>query len=796
MKDKIFISHSSAWKESVVKPLVELLGRDMAVVDLYNFESGEEIWAEIRKAITDCRYFLFLISKEALREGGWVEREINFVRDLVDEGKVLFWPVIIDNEVEWSDYRIKPWIQKEYITDHYATIPLLAHLVQNKVRKDLYARDEKLKARRTLFMGHDADLSALKGMLSDRRTDSDIPNPNTLIISGLRHLGRKRFLKEFLSREVKTNTTPEDFFTISLDASDDEWAFLQKLNNIVSKYQPWEITDIYNHREKVLPLIKDLYKVLRDNKSTVVILDDGAIVKRNGHLANWVVGLIRIPEFNGDLMFNIVSRFRPAYNITTNFPTVITMSIREIEKAWLIRLFKEYALICNIPVSETLAEECVKESNGYPLPVYKAVEALTTGGQQKGKIRTALNTAKAVIESDFRIILEELQNECPRAVDVLTVLSRVPLMSDHDLATVIGSGLYDYLDVLDNYSVLLFSGIDNSLISANPGIANYIRRRPTKLPDEMEQRYNELVFENIKNFRMEGMDIAGYMLAARESIKNNPSAIPDDLCIPSLVLRLMMEYYYQGNNDLVISMADQVLKGYSRLTKEMERSIRYWLCSALCRKGDTRAPKEIKFFDTNSYSHNFLMGFYYRHKIGDHERSYCIARDYYMSAYELTFANNDSEFDDAKLLHELWIVKFSLRESDALDFAKKCYERRPTNFYHVEAYFRSLVRSKSADTKDLNNLVKAMRSSDDSHKLIIANTMEAEIKYFKGNNIAEFVKSIENIISNNIESDYIKYPFRVLREICELNDSLQIYNGIKKKYSDFAEDFDYPHIPD
>ena len=74
--------------------------------------------------------------------------------------------------------------------------------------------------------------------------------------------------------------------------------------------------------------------------------------------------------------------------------------------------------------------------------------------------------------------------------------------------------------------------------------------------------------------------------------------------------------------------------------------------------------------------------------------------------------------------------------------------------------------------------------------------MEAEIKYFKGNNIAEFVKSIENIISNNIDSDYIKYPFRVLREICELNDSLQIYNGIKKKYSDFAEDFDYPHIPD
>ena len=153
MKDKIFISHSSAWKESVVKPLVELLGRDLTVVDLYNFECGEEIWAEIRKAITDCRYFLFLISKEALREGGWVEREINFVRDLVDEGKVLFWPVIIDNEIEWSDYRIKPWIQKEYITDHYATIPLLAHLVQNKVRKDLYARDEKLKARRTLFMG-------------------------------------------------------------------------------------------------------------------------------------------------------------------------------------------------------------------------------------------------------------------------------------------------------------------------------------------------------------------------------------------------------------------------------------------------------------------------------------------------------------------------------------------------------------------------------------------------------------------------------------------------------------------
>lgn len=344
MKDKVFISHSSVWKESVVSPLARLLGRDMVVVDLYNFESAEEIWGEIRNAISECRYFLYLISKEALRKDGWVEREINFVRDLVDEGKVLFWPVIIDPDVEWNDSRIKQWIKNSYITDHYSTVPLLAHLVECKVRKDIYSRDEKLKARRSLFMGRDVELSTLKGIFSDRRTDSDLPNPNTIIISGLRHLGRKRFLKEFLSKEVKTNITPEDVFTISLDASDDEWAFLQKLNNIVSKYQPREITEIFNKHDRILSLIKELYTALREQKSIVVVHDDGAIVKRNGYIAGWFVGLFKMQEFEGDLIFNIVSRFRPAYSITTDFPNVICMTLREIGKEWLNRLLKNMLL--------------------------------------------------------------------------------------------------------------------------------------------------------------------------------------------------------------------------------------------------------------------------------------------------------------------------------------------------------------------------------------------------------------------------------------------------------------------
>lgn len=132
MQERIFISHSSAWKKDMVEPLAKALGRDQIIIDKYNFETGEKIYDEIIKAIKSCRYFLLLISKEALVKDGWVEKEINKVRDLIDEKKVIFWACIIDPDVDWNDSRIKPWIKNEIILNKIPSYLTLARLLEFK----------------------------------------------------------------------------------------------------------------------------------------------------------------------------------------------------------------------------------------------------------------------------------------------------------------------------------------------------------------------------------------------------------------------------------------------------------------------------------------------------------------------------------------------------------------------------------------------------------------------------------------------------------------------------------------
>ena len=52
MYHKIFISHSSAQKTCVAE-LVKLIGTNYLVIDKYTFESGENLWKEIRTSINE-----------------------------------------------------------------------------------------------------------------------------------------------------------------------------------------------------------------------------------------------------------------------------------------------------------------------------------------------------------------------------------------------------------------------------------------------------------------------------------------------------------------------------------------------------------------------------------------------------------------------------------------------------------------------------------------------------------------------------------------------------------------------
>lgn len=783
MQERIFISHSSAWKKDMVEPLAKALGRDQIIIDKYNFETGEKIYDEIIKAIKSCRYFLLLISKEALVKDGWVEKEINKVRDLIDEKKVIFWACIIDPDVDWNDSRIKPWIKNEIILNKIPSYLTLARLLKKKIRKDIAEKDPQRYERHNLFRGRDDDMKKLKAMMDDVNFEDNGGIINTIIVSGIRHLGRKRFLAEYLSKELKHNTTPQDILKISLSIDDDSWVLAQKINDLIGQHSANDLNDLY-HKDKIA-LIVELINQLRSNKEYFIIEDNGAIVGRNGMIAEWALDLIKHRELSDESIFHIVSRFAPREDIHNLFHNIIHINVRNIESAWMLRLCKSYAILSQVEVNEIVAQEIVDKSKGYPAPVYAAIDALGNGHQRRSCYRRAIANSIDGIENNFKSIVEEIRKENKSSISFMQILSTSPFLSIDNLDNIWGPGVDDMLDILDSYCVTEYTGKDDEIIAINSGLADYIRRKETIWDKNVKKRLLDYTTSQIQLLKSGQNDIGGYFLAKRRLIEENIERLrPEDL-VPSLILKLINEKYYIHEDDKVIFLADQVLGRYgSKL--DLERQLRYKLCCALCRQGNDRLRKEVEYFDKDSYSYNFLLGFYYRHVAKNKISAMGKASEYYMKAYDLRMTR-DMEYDDAKLLHELWIVKYQLKDPSALDFAKECYDKRPADKYHIEAYYRSLISQPHKDKALISQLIEEMSIAADTHDDTIVQTMKAEWKYYQDQDMENLKENIDLIISE-AKTDHQKgYPLRVFKEICKKQETLPIYDSIKKKYKNIDD---------
>ena len=77
---KVFLSHSSKQKTFVTE-LADLIGRDMTIVDQFEFEANRKIKNEIQKSIGYTNIFVFLASKESLAST-WCKQELEIARDL------------------------------------------------------------------------------------------------------------------------------------------------------------------------------------------------------------------------------------------------------------------------------------------------------------------------------------------------------------------------------------------------------------------------------------------------------------------------------------------------------------------------------------------------------------------------------------------------------------------------------------------------------------------------------------------------------------------------------------------
>ena len=260
----------------------------------------------------------------------------------------------------------------------------------------------------------------------------------------------------------------------------------------------------------------------------------------------------------------------------------------------------------------------------------------------------------------------------------------------------------------------------------------------------------------------------------KEVLKDTGSKAKERYLIPSFVLKVIIEEYKNGQDTNVKTLVEMLLNdnvhnGYD----EIMRSINYWYCCSLCRMKDDKFIQAVEYFRNSDYSYYFLRGFFERHK-----KNYHTAETYYEKALEKSKTASDREYV-SKAEHELVMVKMELDDyTGALELAEKSYEREKDNSFHIEAYFRCLVRKVHSDKFLLQELIKRMKRSYAERKDEIAGTMEAEYKFYKENDFQGAVLLMKEVLTANPKS---KYAHRALKIMCKYNDAESVYNGVMKE---------------
>lgn len=777
MNHKLFISHSSVQKP-YVEDFLKIIGYDYAVVDKYTFESGKEIWEEIRAAIDQCDFFVYLISEESLGSD-WVKHEISYVRERIDEDKIIFCPFIIDEKIDINHPDIKKWIKNAYLTDHFVHPRSLARLLKKKIRRNIWEQFPVLKIQKHLFIGRDQEMHALAEAYFN---EGDYCKAS-IIVSGFPHIGRKRLLREFVATKVIPGGDSADLIEIRMSDKDSIQEFAIQLNDIVEDYDYDDLLDRVREKEGALAITIQLLNRLHDIKEYIVINDDRCIVRGNGLLTEWFLDIIKNDSLKSHLHLNVASRFTPRPDLSEIFPNIVAYQIHPLKSTDMKTLLNAYALLKNLEIPSHDVDFFIDQFAGYPEQALFAIDTLSKSNMMLAKKMVQEIVSK--FDNNYQAIVSELKND-DRAFQILILLSLFEFISYDYLCRICGEDIIDVLEKFHYYSLTESFGTGKQYISLNPAIVDYVKRVKFKLSEPYKSKLREITREVLENTDDKISDISYRLYATKELLRQGGAKVDERYLIPSFVLKVITEEYYNGYDDNVISLADRILKAYRRGTYEdVIRSINYWLCCALCRKKDRRFFDEVRYFENSPYSYHFLNGFYYRHT-----KNYPRAKEFYKDALS-QIREYDEDSYASKAEHEMVMVCMALGDYDeALELVQNSYNKNPSNTYHIESYFRCLVRSGHPDREILNRLMYEMHNSFDSHREIIYNTMKAEYCGYINGKFTDAVSMLRQAIESSTDK-YRNYPLNSLREMCRKYDAIPIYNNILKSYKNYSVESDF-----
>lgn len=771
---KVFLSHSS-----VQKPLVEAvaseLGWDFAILDKFDFESGRKIIDEINNALGVTSVFVLFASKESLTSD-WCRSELANIRDLVDEGKCVFCAFKVDDSIDVTK-DVKPWI-RQYLTNYYDNPKILARVVQRQVVELLWEKHPSLQR---FYVGREKEFSQIMALLYEHSNDKS----RCVIVSGLRHIGRKRFLQQLMVVKMNNGLHPSYCpFDISLKDTDSLDSLIKQLNAFVSKYTKRDLdsqlVDISRHKD----IAVDLINAVIESHELIRIDDDNCIVNKNGYLEDWFLDVARHPNLHPKVGLFIASTCSVNAKTIREQKMIQHLQLLPMTKMELKILFNLYSNSKGVKCDEETTERILSELSGYPEQVFAAVDELN----QYGLPTTLkdLQVIRKMFDDDMVVLLNEFKQE-NKAYQLLILLAKFEYIGYHQLSAIFNEpDLNEILERFGRYAIYECFGTNRQYLRMNRALADYIDRNRLILDKKYQDCLDKYTKELLQQTDDETLNLAEELYRSKKMLADKRFKVSTETILPSVALKVIVEQYRAKDYGNVIELAKRLLYDNNRNDYEsVKRSIRYWMCLSYCKLGNDyqlEIEKEIKNF--KGYTKFFILG-YFERNLGN----YPMAQSYYEKA--LSFTNGRVFKHTSKASHELVITKMKQNNyGDALDLAQQNYEREKSNVYHIEAYFRCLVRSPYPDREVLKGLILAMRSSYDANKNVIADTFEAEYAYYVEKNTIDAIKRLKSVLQTQ-NGPCLNYAAETLYGICKNQKLLPAYQEVIRGSRNYVEDKNY-----
>ena len=357
-------------------------------------------------------------------------------------------------------------------------------------------------------------------------------------------------------------------------------------------------------------------------------------------------------------------------------------------------------------------------------------------------------------------------------LSILVLLSKVEFLSIEVLNKVFepdGINIQTFVSESISYGIIELFGYGDEFIRLDHSIADYIQRNRFSLSKDVESCFNETIEESLTNSSDITEDVSIYLYKTRQRIlqgKNDSQLF----LIPSVIVKAVIDLYNKREWNGVITLCDRVLRDAHNYYNEILRELRYWECLAFC-----RIQNKNRFFenvnDIDGADNFFLKGFFFRNA-----KDFPSAEKMYKTALEI-----NANLQKAK--RELVTVYLARkRYNDALQFAEENYRLRPDNTYHIQAYFRCLVRQPSLTYEEiskLKSLIEDIKRSYSSRKDDLAASMELQYDIYidkkKPTEIFDQISELKKLYPDSVN---------VKRVIDEFN----VHQNVKNTYEPYEEE--------